>query len=1144
MKARTGYASRFLFLFMALLTAFMAGCGGKDNSSASVTSIEVTTQGGVSSSIGKGTKLQFKATAILSNNSSRDVTDQVEWISTNTTHATVNNTTKKGEVTAVAPGAAGIRATLGSISGTKIVTVTAAAVKSLVITPANASLPKGASQQLTATATLSDDTTQDVTTQVVWESSRPEFATVGNTSTDKGLARSVAEGTTVIKATVGGVSTSTNLIATAAVPTALEITPKNPTQGKGSTLQFTATATFSDGSHLDATPFVLWESSDTTVATIGNTDADRGLASALKTGVTTVKASATVADVTFMDSTTLTVTTAGLVSVQVTPTNPSVAKGLKQQFTAMATYSDASVVDLTGNADAIWSSSNEATATVSNDSSSRGLASTVAIGTTDISVSFGGKTAKSTLTVTAATIDRIEVTPSIPSVPKGRTQKFTATAVFTDDSDPQDVTTTVTWASSNQGVAEIGNASGNKGRAAALNVGTATISATLGAKSGSTTLTVTPAVLTSIAVTPVAAKLPAGFQKQFLATGTFTDGTTRDVTQDVTWLSGTAATATVSNAEGAEGVVSAVAAGTASIIAKDPASSVQDSQTLTVTAATLTSIDVSAGNPPSATPNLPLGNSLQFSALGHFSDATTLDLTEQVAWSSAVEARATISNAAGSIGLADSLTKGVTTIKATHVASTVAGSATLTVTDAVVVSIEVTPATASVAKGLTRQLTATGAYSDGTSSDITSLVTWSSSDTAKATVSNAAGSHGLATGTGVGSTTLTATLDGVSGTATLTITNAVLQSINVTPSAAKVAKGDQPQYAATGLFSDGSTLDITGSVTWGSSDPAIAQVSNADDSEGLATAMAPGKVDISASLDSITGKTTLEVTTAVVRSIEIAPAAPDVPRGTSVQLSATAVYSDGTRQPATTSVNWSSSDNAIASVSNTAGSKGLVLAGNEGQVTITAADPVTSVSATTTVKVTSAVLTGIQVQPASGSGAASSRVPTGGYTLQYKAVGQYSDGSTADITTQVLWSSLNTDVATVSNTVGQKGLATSGAAGTTTLLATLNSIESGGSITVTNATLSSIAVTPTGRTLNNNATLQFVATGTFSDSTVLVLTGQVLWLSSDTNLVTISNVEGSRGLATAVGFTLFPTNVTISAIRDGKTGATTVSRAP
>lgn len=1143
MKARTGFASRFLFLFMALLTAFIAGCGGKGGDSTSVTSIEVTTQGGASASIGKGTKLQFKATAILSNNTTRDVTSKVEWTSTNTAHATVDNTVRKGEVTAVAPGAAGIKATLGSKSGVKIVTVTAATVKSMVITPANSSLPKGATKQLTATATLSDNTTQDVTAQAVWESSKPEFATVGNTSADKGLTQSVAEGATVIKATVGGVSASTNLTVTAVAPTSLEITPKSPTNAKGSTRQFTATATFSDGSHLDATPFVLWESSDATVATIGNTDTDRGLATTLKAGVTTIKASATVAGVTYEDATTLTVTAAELVSLQVTPTNPTVAKGLKQQFTAMATYSDASVVDITGNTDAVWSSSVEAVATVSNDTSSRGLASTVATGTSDIAVSFGGKTAKSTLTVTAATIDRIDVTPSIPSVPKGRTQKFTATAVFTDNS-TEDVTATVTWASSSQSVAEIGNASGNKGRAAALNVGTSTISAALGAKSGSTTLTVTPAALTSIAVTPASAKLPAGFQKQFMATGTFTDGTTGDVTKDVTWLSSTVATATVSNADGAEGVVSAVAAGTTSITAKDPASSVQGSQTLTVTAATLTAIDVSAGNPPSATPNLPLGNSLQFNALGHFSDSSTLDLTGQVAWSSTVEATATISNAADSIGLADSLTKGVTTIKATHVASTVAGSATLTVTDAVVVSIEVAPASASVAKGLTRQFTATGAYSDGTSSDITDLVTWSSSDPAKATVSNAAGSRGLATGTGVGSATLTAALDGVSGTAALSVTDAVLQSINVTPSAAKVAKGDQPQYTATGLFSDGSTLDITGTVTWGSSDATVVQISNATDSEGLATALAPGKVDISASLDSVTGKTTLEVTTAVVRSIEIVPAAPSVPRGTSVQLSATAVYSDGTRQPATSSVNWSSSDNAIATVSNTAGSKGLVSAGNEGQVTITAADPVTSVSSTTTVKVTPAALTGIQVQPASGTGAANSRVPAGGYTLQYKAIGQYSDGSTADITTQVLWSSLNTDVATVSNTAGQKGLATSGTAGSTTLLATLNGTESGGSITVTSATLSSIAVTPTGRTLNNNTTLQFVATGTFSDSTVLVLTGQVLWTSSDTNLVTISNVEGSRGLATAVGFTLFPTNVSISAARDGKTGATTVSRAP
>ena len=76
------------------------------------------------------------------------------------------------------------------------------------------------------------------------------------------------------------------------------------------------------------------------------------------------------------------------------------------------------------------------------------------------------------------------------------------------------------------------------------------------------------------------------------------------------------------------------------------------------------------------------------------------------------------------------------------------GDTTLTVTDATLVSIEVTPADASIADGTTQQFTATGVYTDASTQDLTTEVTWASSDDAVATVSNAADSKGLATAVG------------------------------------------------------------------------------------------------------------------------------------------------------------------------------------------------------------------------------------------------------------------------------------------------------------------------------------------------------------------------------------------------------------
>ncbi|MEL0027812.1 MAG: Ig-like domain-containing protein, partial [Perlucidibaca sp.] len=862
----------------------------------------------------------------------------------------------------------------------------------------------------------------------------------------------------------------------------------------------------------------------------------QGLASTLKIGSTTIKASATVDGVTYEDSTTLTVTAVELVSVQVTPTNPDVAKGLKQQFTAMATYSDNSVVDVTQDSNTVWSSSDEAVATVSNATDTKGLVGTVNTGSSEIKAVFGGQTGSSTINVVPVTVSRIDITPTTPSVAKGRTLNLTATAVFNDNS-TQNVTSTVTWSSSDRSVADIGNASGSKGLVVASKVGKTTITATLGAKSGTTELTVTPAELVTISVAPAAAKLAKGYQLQFQATGTFSDGSKADVTSVVTWTSNASSTASVSNAAGSQGLVKGLAAGSATITAVDPATFLQGSQSMQVTDATLTSIDVTAGNPASATPSLAKGKTLQFSALGHFSDATTLDLSQQVTWSSDDLTIATISNADDSNGLATALKEGAVAITAT-VADGTAGSATLTVTSAVLTKIEVAPASASLVKGLSQPYQATGTYSDNTTADITTQVTWSSDDAAIASVSNAAGSEGVVKGTGVGGTSISAVLDGVTGAADVTVTAAELTEVQVSTSNASVAVGDKPQFVATGLYTDGSTQDLTDSVVWSSSDLTVADVSNASGSEGLVTALKAGSTDITASFASKSGKATLTVTAAEVRSLEITPANPSMPKGTTLKLKATAVYSDGSRVVVTDTVTWSSADNAKATVSNDSGNKGLVAANGLGEVVISASNG--TVTGSTKVTVTAAALTSISVAPASGDGS----VPAGGYTLQYQATGTYSDGSTADITTQVTWSSLDENVAAASNTAGQKGLVTSAGAGGTLVVATLGSVTGSGAVTVTNATLQSISVTPTGRTLNNNATLQFAASGTFSDGTVLVLTKQVVWASSNTNLVTISNAKDSEGLATATGLVLLPTNVTISATRSGITGSTTVSRAP
>jgi hypothetical protein len=114
---------------------------------------------------------------------------------------------------------------------------------------------------------------------------------------------------------------------------------------------------------------------------------------------------------------------------------------------------------------------------------------------------------------------------------------------------------------------------------------------------------------------------------------------------------------------------------------------------------------------------------------------------------------------------------------------------------AVLSSIAVTPAQSSVPPGNTQQFTATGNYSDGTNSNITTTATWASSNTAAATISNTSGSQGLATGVALGSTTITATLNSVKGSTSLAVQNSTTAAVesNNNPS----TFGQAVQFTAT-----------------------------------------------------------------------------------------------------------------------------------------------------------------------------------------------------------------------------------------------------------------------------------------------------------------------------------------------------------
>ena len=153
--------------------------------------------------------------------------------------------------------------------------------------------------------------------------------------------------------------------------------------------------------------------------------------------------------------------------------------------------------------------------------------------------------------------------------------------------------------------------------------------------------------------------------------------------------------------------------------------------------------------------SLAKGLTEQFTATGTYTDNSTQNLTGLVTWASSNLGVATISAS----GLASALTTGTTEITAT-LGSVVSTSDTLTVTPPTLVSIAVASVSPSVAKGLTEQFTATGTYTDSSTQNLSSVVTWASSNLGVATIS----ASGLASALTTGTTGITATLGSVVST--------------------------------------------------------------------------------------------------------------------------------------------------------------------------------------------------------------------------------------------------------------------------------------------------------------------------------------------------------------------------------------------
>jgi hypothetical protein len=323
-----------------------------------------------------------------------------------------------------------------------------------------------------------------------------------------------------------------------------------------------------------------------------------GTATAVGVGSATVTAtySPSNTSTTMTATANVTVTDPPILSLEITPTNPTVylSTGPSQAFTATVIFTDYTRRDVTGSAQ--WSSSAPAVAVVSNSGGTTGRATGLKAGTSTITAGYTGTggafTASTTLTVADRKITAVQVTPTNPTTHLGINQAFVATAVY--DSGPNaTVTGNATWTSSDSTVASVGTSGAGAGVATPIKAGTTTITATFGGVPGTSVLTVDAGTLSAITITPAPLSVVVGGHQQLTATGSYTSGPDQELTNSVTWLS-TDSVATVSNANGSHGLLTAVSAGSASVSARFQG--VTGNLTVTVTTGVVTTPDAAVAD--------------------------------------------------------------------------------------------------------------------------------------------------------------------------------------------------------------------------------------------------------------------------------------------------------------------------------------------------------------------------------------------------------------------------------------------------------------------------------------------------------------------------------------------------------------------
>ena len=979
----------------------------------------------------------------------------VVWSSSNTTIATISAT---GLITANASGTSTITASSEGKSGTLSLTVTFTPVATVSVTIDKPLLFIGYTAQ--ATSITRDASTNVLSGRVTsWTSSNPSVAAIAA----NGVITALAAGVTTIIGTSEGKTGAAILTVSIAPVEFVTISATSTTILVGQTTQAEASLSDINNRPLTGRP-VLYSSSNEAVATVTQGGVVRGVGvgsaninaeSEGKGGFVTIRVSA--------------VPVVAL-SVSLTGNTSNVLVGGVVQARAEPRDVDGNV--LTGRFTQ-WTSSNPAQATVDANGNILGKLP----GTVTITATVEGKTADVLVVVVLAPVSSLSLNLGASTIQIQQTTP--ATVVLRDVNNNVLTGRTVLYYTTTPAIATV-NASGV---VLAIAPGTAFITASSEGVSTSVPVTVIPIPVSSVSVSLGNSNLVTGTTTQAFAV-------TRDASNNVlndrsiVWLSSNPTVATVN----ANGLVTAVSAGSANIVANSEGQT--GSALVTIATAPVAAVSVSV-----APPAVIVGASSQATAV--LRDANNNVLTGRtITWTSLNTAVATVD----ANGVVTSIAAGTANIRATS--ESVSNTTPFTVLPVPVNSVSVSLGNSNLVTGGSTQ--ATAVTRDAANNVLTGrVITWISSNPLVATVD----ANGFVTSVGAGSANITATSESRSGFATVTVAVAPVATVSVSLVPSSIVAGTTAQAGV--VLRDANNNVLTGrSVTWTSLNTAVATV----DASGFVTSFTAGTVIIRATSEGVSNTATLTVTLVPVNSVTVSLASTSVVVGATTQASA--VTRDASNNVLTgRAIAWSSSNPAVATVD----ANGLVTSVGAGSANITAASETKTGFATLTVTVQPVATVTVTLAPTT---------VVAGQTSQASTVMRDINGTVLTGRT-IVWSSSNTSVATVSAT----GLVTTLTAGTASIIATSETKVGQATLTV-NAPVATVAVSLTQTTVTTGATPQ--ASAVLRDAGSNVLTGRaIVWSSSNASVATVD----ANGLVT----TLSAGTANIIATSETKTGFATLT---